>query len=215
MTESTMVAPGGFFFLDGDPLGVRTSEERLAWRNEGPLPEWLDGADPYEELPSKVDECMTAPTLMVPGIPAAALGDNLTAAIANLKTYPSGISSEISYDVPSEETYTRSSQCFVAEAAGVLWAVALDRICYVSRKSQARVAVDLRSGQRSQLSGGKGIAVTLYCDFVLHFDRGVGPRALRWTPIGLGDDAPRHAVARASLAGQSIWLFDADALSPK
>jgi hypothetical protein len=215
MTDRTMVAPGGFFFLDGDPLGVRASEEHLAWCNDGPLPEWLDGADPDEETPSDVDDCMTAPTLMLPGIPAAAFGDNLTAAIANLKTYRSEIPSDVSVDLPPEETYTRSNQCFVAEAAGVLWAVSLDRICYVSRKSQARAAIDLRSGHRSQKSGDTGIAVTLYCDVVLRFDRGMGPRTVRWMPIGLGDDAPRHAVARASLSGQPLWLFDADALSTK
>lgn len=31
--------------LEGDPLGLRALEEAIAWRGDGPLPDWLDGTD--------------------------------------------------------------------------------------------------------------------------------------------------------------------------
>jgi len=44
-----MLDPGGFAFLDGDPLGLRELEESLVWQTNGPLPDWLDGAEPNDE----------------------------------------------------------------------------------------------------------------------------------------------------------------------
>ncbi len=45
MNANTMLDMGGLAFLDGDPLGLRELDESLAWKANGPLPDWLEDAD--------------------------------------------------------------------------------------------------------------------------------------------------------------------------
>src|SRR5262249_24095964 len=108
--------------------------------------------------------------------------------------------------VPDE--LVEASHCFVAEAAGVLWGGALDRISYVSRESRASNTIDLRAGQKSTLRDGVGVAVTLFSDVAIRFDRSLGPRVILWTPLLPSSNAPPEAIGQSVFSGQPLYLFD-------
>lgn len=198
MTAKTMLDLGGLAFLEGDPLGLRDLEESLAWQANGPLPDWLEGAEPFEEdseLFSGAEEpAVGQPASKPVEVPVPNSGNVGVAARRHLST----------------DELNGARLCLLTSVDGKLWAVPFENVTQVARDAAAK-AIDLCERLEGKKRHEAGIAVNFENDTALIVDRIVGPRSFDWLPPG-GDD-PVWVLARTELAEQSVGLLDWQALT--
>jgi hypothetical protein len=236
MSAKTMLDMGGLAFLDGDPLGLRELEESLAWQANGPLPQWLDGADPDNEDNVHTHRISTAKAATrpaadheVPSATAAALSlkstlsvhlppANVTVPDVNLPAESADVESAacVTFDDSPAESSAPSARrdvarlALVASAAGRLWAIPLERVARVAPHQDGQKAIDLSERLDGKKRSQPGLAIVLDDKTTIVVDHILGPRTLQWRPRL--NDGPKWALAHAIVDGEAVGLLDCDGL---
>lgn len=217
MTAKTMLDLGGLAIVDGDPLGLHELEESLAWQANGPLPDWLDGADPDEEDdglvqigPSPSVKPALDGLISIDEIVCHLDGPDIPAPVSESIENPSNMGTRIGTErrLLSIDEWNEATLCLLTTAAGQLWAVPFHQVVQVARQSAAAKEVDLFERLEGKQRRQAGYAIIFEDELALIVDSILGPRTLNWAPLPGGSGEPVWVLARTQFAEHSVGLLD-------